>query len=805
MTLSDTKTVVATESDFQGTIDLNQQKLDLFNKYQSINPYEARDILSITHPNLPRPPHEPPPTEEADLFHSFQWDVKRVTHNGASFSVNKGNHDVVVGIIDSGVDFEHPALKANLLGGKNFVPGYDGGLEQADPTELGEIEDFQDRLGHGTHVAGTIAGKGRILGVAPEIGYKVYRVFGANGSASTSTVANAIISATDDGVDVISMSLGGYSVFGQIFYTDPTTGKKYNLGNEVADFQLYKRAVKYAVDHGVTVVAAAGNEHLNVTNKAEVTKFLNNEYAQDGYQFVGAGFEAPGSLPGVITVSATGSEDIFASYSNYGAGFVDVTAPGGDYQRQGHGDWFEDMNFSSYINHGYAYMAGTSMATPKVSAVAALLIAQNGKIGPKKIAQMINDTAQDIGKQSKDNLYGSGMVQAPFIPETLPEELDWHKEYGGIHPESGKDVHQTTDGGYISVGSTESYNHLRGDSDIFVIKTGRDGRTEWRQTIGSDKWEIGQKVLQTKDGGYLVIGDSRMNDLDDDFNIYVSKLSADGTLVWEKTFGNQGENETGGTVVETKDGEYLISANKEKEGSKKEIYLFKIDNKGNKLWDKFYSGQADLYSKIIKSTSDGGFIIAGTIISEDVDQSYDFYLLKIKTNGEVQWEKSFGNGNKIRDQFEDILETQNGEFMVVGINESLEYLSPSDYFPTIKDDIFYSLIGKDGKIKWEKTIREKGINQTVKSLVQTSDSNYLAVGYKDTESMSKQIYLFKFTPAGDFIWNKTYGGEKNEAGMSINNTKDGGYIVLGYTETIAVGGKNDYDMYLLKFNSLLDK
>ncbi|MGG1675239.1 S8 family peptidase [Neobacillus sp. NRS-1170] len=804
MNLSDTKTVIANEANAASTNSITKQHLDFFNKFQKILPYDTRNIFSITHPDPTKPPEHEPGPAEPDLYNSFQWDIKRVTHNGASFSVSKGNHDVVVGIIDSGVDTQHPDLQANFLGGKNFVPAFDNGIGQDDPNETGDPNDFEDRLGHGTHVAGTIAGNGRILGVAPETGYKVYRVFGANGSASTSTVANAIISATNDGVDVISMSLGGYSVFGQIFYTDPVTGQKYNLGNEVADFQIYKRAVKYAVDHGVTVVAAAGNEHLNATNKAEVTKYLNHEFAMDGYQFVGAGFEAPGSLPGVITVSATGPEDMIASYSNYGAGFVDVTAPGGDFQREGHGDWYEDMNFSSYKGQGYAYMAGTSMATPKVSAVAALFIAQNGKVGPKKIAQLITASAQDIGKQSIDELYGSGMVQAPFTPENLPIEVDWNKQFGGIHPESGMDAHQTKDGGYISVGNSETYNHLRGDSDIFVVKTGPDGRTEWRKNLGSDRWELGHSIMETKDGGYMVLGDSGKNEVDQKLDIYISKLSADGTVEWEKTYGKQGVYESGGSVVETADGGYLISANKVVEGSKNEIYLLKIDIKGNLLWDKFYSKQeTDLFSKIIKATSDGGFIIAGTQIAGASDQSYDFYLLKIKANGEVLWEKSYGNGSNIRDRFENILETASGDFIALGTNESFEYLNPSDAFPTIKDDIYYSLIGKDGTIKWEKTIKEDGVSQALKSLVKTPDGNYLAVGF--TNSQLPNLQVVKFSSTGEILLRKTYGGNKNETGFSIDNTRDGGFIVIGFTGTNAAGGTSDYDMYLLKFNRLLEK
>nr|WP_144926348.1 S8 family serine peptidase [Paenibacillus bovis] len=349
-------------------------------------------------------------TEDADLYEMYQWDIKQVTNDGASYDLETGNHNVVVGIIDSGVSSTHPDLQANFLGGRNYVPA--GGFSGTDPTETGDETDYEDRNGHGSHVAGTIAGNGRILGVAPNVGYKAYRVFGAEGGSPTAAIAAAMIDAVDDGVDVISMSLGGFAMMGQYTWTDPVTGETFKLGNDVADRAIYKRAVKYANDHGVTVVVAAGNDELNATKKKEVTDFMNAQYGPEGYKFVGAGFGVPSSVPGVITVSATGPDYSLASYSNYGAGFIDVTAPGGDYQRFPEPDYHLDMNLSAYIGTGYVWMAGTSMATPKVSAIAALIIAKHGNIGPVKVAQMIEKTAIDIGPNGKDIYFGKGIVNA---------------------------------------------------------------------------------------------------------------------------------------------------------------------------------------------------------------------------------------------------------------------------------------------------------------------------------------------------------------------------------------------------------
>ncbi|THE11921.1 peptidase S8 [Bacillus timonensis] len=353
----------------------------------------------------------------------LQWDIKRITNDGESYKLGTGSHDVVVGIVDTGIDRDHPDLVKNLLpGSKNFVPA--GGFQGTEPAETGDSAAFDDRHGHGSHVAGSIAGNGAMLGVAPDTGIRAYRVFGTS-SAESAWIYDAMIAAANDGVDVISMSLGGFDVIGQTFYVDPVTGKKENLGNDVADFLGYKRAVEYVTNKGALVVVAAGNEGINATNKKEVMDYLNSQYAGDGLYFVGAGFEVPGTIPGVVTVSATGPNDEFASYSNYGPGFVDITTSGGDsklyvqYLNEGKFDEYlekrlfeTEFNLSASEDGGWYWSTGTSMATPKVSAVAALLIDKYGKMSPAKLQDLLYKKAVDPVKGKDKQYFGNGHLDA---------------------------------------------------------------------------------------------------------------------------------------------------------------------------------------------------------------------------------------------------------------------------------------------------------------------------------------------------------------------------------------------------------
>lgn len=365
----------------------------------------------------------------ASSYWDLQWDIKHLTNDGKSYGIetggtkgsdNKVSHKAVVGIIDSGIDSGHPDLAANFIGGQNFVPagGYYGGV----PSESGNSSDVTDTNGHGTHVAGSIAGNGKIKGVGPDLGIRAYRIFDASGSAPTSPIVAAIIAAANDKVDVINMSIGGFDNLK--YYVD---GTRYS---DLADVLLWKRAVEYAVKHNVTVVSAAGNESLNYADKKSLTDYLNANYGDSNLVYKGVTVETPGGIPGVITVSSSNkwSTTQLAFYSNYGNSFIDVAAPGGDngpdYAATGDlmkrdftyralSTWPRYLaNYFTTNANGYAYLHGTSMASPKVAGIAGLIKAEHPDYNPAQVKALIEKTALDYGKPGHDALYGDGEANA---------------------------------------------------------------------------------------------------------------------------------------------------------------------------------------------------------------------------------------------------------------------------------------------------------------------------------------------------------------------------------------------------------
>ncbi|MGR5978801.1 S8 family serine peptidase [Bacillus cereus] len=334
--------------------------------------------------------------EKANLYQVLGWDIKKITGDGKSFKRQKGNHNVKIAIIDSGIDFNHPDLKENIISkGKSFVPN---------------VDNMDDHMGHGTMAAGSIAANGKMLGVGPELGIIPYKVMDNWQDGAESTwVTQAIIAATKDGVDVINLSLGTY--------------KSLENPEDRVVVEAYERAVKYAHKHGVIVVASAGNESLDNNNPTLIAE--KRGFSGDKQVHLPGG-----GLSSLITVSATDKNDLLASYSNYGG--VTVAAPAGDYGP----DWATQqkldpfsMTLTTYptnlpqppiskalnLPEGYVLMSGTSVAAPKVSGVVGVLIAEQQKKGHKslKLAQLKNifkKSSTDLGVPGKDPEYGYGLI-----------------------------------------------------------------------------------------------------------------------------------------------------------------------------------------------------------------------------------------------------------------------------------------------------------------------------------------------------------------------------------------------------------
>ncbi len=206
----------------------------------------------------------------------------------------------------------------------------------------------------------------------------------------------------------------------------------------------------------------------------------------------------------------------------------------------------------------------------------------------------------------------------------------WSKTFGGP---GGQDtaycVQQTADGGYILAGYR--YIFSPPSSDAILIKTDANGDKVWSRTFGGSDFDGAYSVQQTSDGGYIVAGDTwsfgaGLND------VYLIKTDANGDRAWSRTFGGPDRKEAAGSVQQTSDGGYIVAAQTTSIFDAVDVYLVKTDQNGNEVWSSTIGGDAQEYASSVQQTLDGGYILAGQISSFGDPQS-DVYLIKTDANG----------------------------------------------------------------------------------------------------------------------------------------------------------------------------
>jgi hypothetical protein len=377
---------------------------------------------------------------------------------------------------------------------------------------------------------------------------------------------------------------------------------------------------------------------------------------------------------------------------------------------------------------------------------------------------------------------------SPTPTPYTPVGLLWQKTYGGRGDEAAYSVVQTTDGGYILAGST-TQSGIETAEDLYLVKTDANGVPQWNKTYPRPGCQIGYQIIRTTDGGYAVAG---YTDSGAGSDMWLCKVDGVGNMQWNKVYGGSGQD-VACSLVQSSDGGYVLAGYTNSSGAGSyDVYAVKTDSNGNIQWNKTFGGAFDERGYSIALAADGGYAIVGESIVNS-DGVRDTFLVKISGGGNPQWQKQYDSINRLcggNNCGFSVIQTSDGGYAIAG----REHLS----FPFSYED-YLAKVNSDGEIEWTKNYHRTDYSvpntkQGANCVIQTSNREYAMI----SESQSyNYAYLTKTDTSGYKVWDQTYGGTGNDIANCLILTSDGNLVIAGSTTSSGAGG---YDFWLLKID-----
>jgi len=361
----------------------------------------------------------------------------------------------------------------------------------------------------------------------------------------------------------------------------------------------------------------------------------------------------------------------------------------------------------------------------------------------------------------------------------------WETSYGGDRLEMGYSVQQTVDGGYILLGVTLSKG--AGQRDAWLIKTDDKGKPLWDSTFGGGKDDWGRCVRQTVDGGYILAG-STFSLGAGQADAWLIKTDASGAKQWERVFGGS-EVDLGCAVQQTDDGGYVLVGWTESKGAgSADAWLIKTNRNGLREWERTFGGGNWDAGYSVEQTSDGGYVLLGHTKSRGAGKS-DAWLIKTDARGNQLWETVYGGPDDDVGRW--LRQTRDGGYILVGWTKSKGAGGA---------DIWLIRTDADGTRQWERTFGGGG-DDWGRCVQQTRDGGCILLGSTTSFNAehSYDFWLIKVDGHGTKLWDKTFGTPYWDRGRHVEQTTDGGYVLIGYKFVFEERG--DYQIWLIKTDS----
>lgn len=354
------------------------------------------------------------------------------------------------------------------------------------------------------------------------------------------------------------------------------------------------------------------------------------------------------------------------------------------------------------------------------------------------------------------------------LSQTVPA-IQWQKSLGGNNGgDHAYSLVKTTDGGYIVAGSCSSNNGIvtgnHGSSDFWIVKLTATGTLQWQKSLGGTGIDEARSIIQTTDGGYIIAGYSTSNNGDVTGNhgakdYWVVKITSTGTIQWQKSLGGTG-NEQAFSIIQATDGGYIVAG-------------YSMSNNGD-------------------------------VTGNHGDK--DYWIVKLASTGTIQWQKSLGGTGS--DQAHSIVQTTDGGYIVAGLTTSNNGDVTGNHG---SGDCCVVKLTSTGDIQWQKALGGTN-NDEAYSIIQTTDGGYIFAGYSDSNNGDVtgnhgggDYWIVKLTSTGNIQWQKALGGTRLDESYSIIQTIDGGYIVAGNSDSNdedVSGNHEGSDYWVVKLTSV---
>ena len=332
--------------------------------------------------------------------------------------------------------------------------------------------------------------------------------------------------------------------------------------------------------------------------------------------------------------------------------------------------------------------------------------------------------------------------------ETMGSAITWDKTFGGNGEDMGFSIIQTKNGGYAIAG--------------YAIFPRKEKKDDWRSKLG-----------------YIILEKSKRQDF------WIIKLDKNGNMEWDEAFGEEGAD-VARSIIQTEDGGYaVVGSIWTKYASKQDFWLIKLGENGNKEWDKTFDEDENDIAYSLIQTEDGGYAIAGST-GLRVWGETNCWVIKLDVKGNMEWDSNFGGTGW--DETYSIIQTKDEGFIAIGCVWSKG---------AGRGDVRVAKLNKRGNLVWDKTFGGRE-NDEAYSIIQTEDRGYAVAGFTVLEETGdRDILVIKLDKEGNKVWDRAFGGTSEDWANSIIQTKDGGYMVAGWTSSMGAGKT---DVWIVKLD-----